>query len=187
MSNRSTSDHDRNAATFGALFGLLVCCVGLLGLAALVIPDILFVLLVLAGIIGLGALQYVVWGWRLDRYRVSEDEEVPTNASASEHCVRGLWRGTIIGPIAGIGLCVLLLFGPVPAGILPVDSSPQPLFFSFACWGVPVGALTGSLIGTLLDLYRHRDRSSIVQSLAIACLWLVFIGFPLLLVVKSQQ
>jgi|GEM_PF-1660627 hypothetical protein len=180
-------DQDRNAATFGALFGLLVCCAGLLSLAALVIPDILFVMLVLAGLIGLGALQYVVWGWRLDRYRVADDEELPSAMAASENCLRGLKRGVVVGPVVGLGLCLLLLYVPVLSGMLPADGTPQPLLFSFVCWGVPVGALTGSLIGTLLDLHRQRDRSSFVQTLAITCLWMVFIGFPLLLIVKSQQ
>ena len=180
-------DQDRNAATFGALFGLLICCAGLLCLAALVIPDILFVMLVLAGLIGLGALQYVVWGWRLDRYRVSDDETIPVARDASRHCLRGLIRGTVIGPLVGLALCLGLLFGPFPNDILSLEGGPLAPLLSFVCWGVPVGALTGSLIGTLLDLHRQRDRSSFVQTLAIACLWVVFIGFPLLLIVKSQQ
>ena len=65
----------RNVATFGALAGLLFVGLGILALAAMVIPDILNVLLVLAAFLVIGVIQYVLWGWKLDRYRITDDEE----------------------------------------------------------------------------------------------------------------
>lgn len=68
----------KNLATLLALVGLVLCGLALLGLAALVIPDILKILLVLAGLIGVGVLQYVTWGWMLDRHRILDDDEKDT-------------------------------------------------------------------------------------------------------------
>ncbi|MBC8288823.1 MAG: hypothetical protein H8E37_00755, partial [Planctomycetes bacterium] len=65
----------KNAATLLALVGMLFSGLALLGLAALVLPDILKIFLVLAGLIGVGVLQYVTWGWMLDRNRIDDDDE----------------------------------------------------------------------------------------------------------------
>jgi len=64
----------RNAAMFLALVGMVLAGLALLGLAALVIPDILNVLLVLAGLLLIGLIQYLSWGWILDRDRIQEDD-----------------------------------------------------------------------------------------------------------------
>lgn len=181
----SNSQHERNAATFAALFGLLVACGALLGLAALVIPDILFVMLVLAGVTGLGALQYVLWGWRLDRFRVADDEESPAPVNTSTSCARGLKWGSIAGPVVGIVTAFGLQFA-MP-GLLPSEVSGAGYFMSIGCWGIPGGALTGSLTGSCLDFVRHRDRASLVLTLALGCLWAMVIGFPLLVAVKVHQ
>ena len=65
----------KNAATLLALVGMLLAGLALLGLAALVIPDILKILLVLAGMIGIGLIQYLTWGWMLERNRIHDDDE----------------------------------------------------------------------------------------------------------------
>ena len=75
MSRDPHEQQKRNVATFGALAGLVFISLGILALAALVIPDILNVLLVLAAFIVIGVIQYVLWGWRLDRYRITDDDE----------------------------------------------------------------------------------------------------------------
>ena len=49
----------------------------LLTLAALVIPDILLIMLVLAGVVMVGFLQYITWGWMLEKYRVHDDDDQP--------------------------------------------------------------------------------------------------------------
>jgi len=65
----------RNQATYAALAGLVFIGLALLSLAALVIPDILLVLVVLAGMVGIGGIQYVTWGWMLDKYRITDDDD----------------------------------------------------------------------------------------------------------------
>lgn len=65
----------KNAATLLALVGMILAGLSLLGLAALVIPDILKILLVLAGMIGIGVIQYLTWGWMLERNRIHDDDE----------------------------------------------------------------------------------------------------------------
>ena len=176
-----TSDHQKNAATLAALVGLMMSGAALLALAALVIPDILLVMLVLAGVLGLGALQYVIWGWRLERYRGADDEELPDPVNTSTHCVRGLKWGSIVGP--AIGVVGAFVLNSLPSGLSPFDSRAQPMAFGFL--GILAGALTGSLAGSCLDVVRHRDRSSTVLTLALGCLWALVIGFPLLIAFKS--
>lgn len=176
-----TSHHQKNAATLAALAGLLVSGGALLALAALVIPDILFIMLVFAGVLGLGALQYVVWGWRLDRFRVDGDEELPDPVNTSTNCVRGLKWGSIVGPVIGVvGAFGINTLAPEWA---PPEVGAQPL--ASGLLGLLAGALTGSLVGSCLDAIHHRDRSSIVLTLALGCLWALVIGFPLLIVFKS--
>ena len=77
MSQDPYDEQRQNAATFGALAGVLLVGLALLGLAALVIPDILLVLLVLAGVIVMGIVQYFTWGWMLEKYRVHDDDDQP--------------------------------------------------------------------------------------------------------------
>ena len=56
---------------------LLLAGLLLLTLAALVIPDILLIMLVLAGVVMVGFLQYITWGWMLEKYRVHDDDDQP--------------------------------------------------------------------------------------------------------------
>ena len=65
----------RNLATAAAMTGLVLASLALLGLMSLVIPDIIWVVAVLAGLMVIGAIQYALWGWRLDRYRIKDDDE----------------------------------------------------------------------------------------------------------------
>ena len=67
----------KNTATYIALAGVLVCGLALLALAALVIPDILLILLVMAGVVAIGIVQYVTWGWMLEKYRIKDDDDQP--------------------------------------------------------------------------------------------------------------
>ncbi len=67
----------KNTATYGALAGVLLCGLALLALAALVIPDILLILVVMAGVVVIGILQYVTWGWMLEKYRIKDDDDQP--------------------------------------------------------------------------------------------------------------
>ena len=73
---RDPSEHQkRNMATAAAMLGLALCGVALLALMSLVIPDIIWVVAVFAGLMLIGAVQYALWGWRLDRYRIPDDDE----------------------------------------------------------------------------------------------------------------
>jgi hypothetical protein len=67
----------KNTATYIALAGVLVCGLALFALAALVIPDILLILLVMAGVMAIGIVQYVTWGWMLEKYRIKDDDDQP--------------------------------------------------------------------------------------------------------------
>jgi hypothetical protein len=49
----------------------------LFALAALVIPDILLILVVMAGVVAIGIVQYVTWGWMLEKYRIKDDDDQP--------------------------------------------------------------------------------------------------------------
>lgn len=75
MSQDPHEQQRRNTATYGALAGVLLGALALLALAALVIPDIVLILFVLAGVVFIGFLQYITWGWMLDKYRVHDDDD----------------------------------------------------------------------------------------------------------------
>ena len=80
MSQDPHEQQRRNTATYGALAGVFLSGLALLGLAALVIPDILLILLillVLAGVVAIGIVQYVTWGWMLEKYRIRDDDDQP--------------------------------------------------------------------------------------------------------------
>lgn len=77
MSHDPHEQQRRNTATYGALAGILFAGLSLLALAALVIPDILLILFVLAGVVAVGFLQYITWGWMLEKYRIHDDDERP--------------------------------------------------------------------------------------------------------------
>ncbi len=64
----------RDVATLVALFGV-IGSVGLVtGLVAMVLGSgFLLVVFLLVGMVGVAALQYVIWGWKLDRDRIQDD------------------------------------------------------------------------------------------------------------------
>lgn len=69
------SDDQRNSATFGALAMLLLVSAGLLGLVAVVLPQVLWLVVI---VIGLGfsvVLHYFVWGrWLSAKLHVEEEQ-----------------------------------------------------------------------------------------------------------------
>ena len=72
------SDDQRNSATFGALAMLVLVSAGLLGLVAIVLPQVLW--LVVVGIcLGLSVvLHYFLWGRWLSAKLHAEDEQQQT-------------------------------------------------------------------------------------------------------------
>ncbi len=76
MSREPSEQQKRNVATFGALAGLLFVGGGLAAIAVMVLPAaIQYVLLTIAVFAAIGTFQYYLWGWKLDRYRISDDDE----------------------------------------------------------------------------------------------------------------
>lgn len=76
------SDHDSpaarnqsNAGTAIALVGLVFMSIALLGLMALVLPQLLGVLLVILIFAVPAAFHYLVWGWWLSQARNAENDE----------------------------------------------------------------------------------------------------------------
>ena len=65
MANRNQS----NAATAIALFGLLLISAAILGLMALVLPELLGVLIVLLIFAVPAVFHYLIWGWWLSQMR----------------------------------------------------------------------------------------------------------------------
>ena len=62
----------RNSGTALALLGILLAMGLLMGLIALVLPQILGLVLVVFGFFFLGVFHYLVWGWWL---KVTPDQE----------------------------------------------------------------------------------------------------------------
>jgi Flp pilus assembly protein TadB len=70
----SPSGSQSNAATAIALLGLLLISALLLGLMALVLPQVLGVLVVILIFAVPAAIHYLVWGWWLSQSRERERE-----------------------------------------------------------------------------------------------------------------
>ena len=70
-----SNDNDSNAGTIIALFAIGLCCAGLIGISALVMPQILGFVVVVAGFVLLGILHYVTWGRWLSKSIQSEPDE----------------------------------------------------------------------------------------------------------------
>jgi hypothetical protein len=70
------SDDQRNSATFAALVMVLLISAGLLGLVAFVLPQVLWIVVI---VIGLGlsvVLHYVTWGrWLTSKLQDEEDSQ----------------------------------------------------------------------------------------------------------------
>jgi hypothetical protein len=65
-----------NAPTILALLGLLAVAAGLLGLIALVLPQVFGFVAVVLGFFAFGAIHYLLWGWWMRPVPV-EDETDP--------------------------------------------------------------------------------------------------------------
>jgi hypothetical protein len=63
-----------NAATFAALFGLLLLAFALIAMVGLVLPQVRGLLLVLFGGLFFFAFHYLVWGWWLPKIMPRDDE-----------------------------------------------------------------------------------------------------------------
>ena len=74
---RPSRSNQSNAGTILALFGLLVIAAGLLGLMALVLPQLLGIVLVVGGLFGMVFFHYVVWGWWLSQMKPDDLPEDP--------------------------------------------------------------------------------------------------------------
>jgi hypothetical protein len=69
-----TKPPQNNAPTILALLGLLAVGAGLLGLTALVLPQIFGLLAVILGFFAFGAIHYLLWGWWLRPVPVEEEK-----------------------------------------------------------------------------------------------------------------
>lgn len=65
----------RNTGTYVALLVLLIVAGLLVGLSAMVLPQIFGLLLVVFGFFFFAAFHYLVWGWWMSRLPPSDDEE----------------------------------------------------------------------------------------------------------------
>ena len=61
--------------TLLALFALIGMALGLIGLTAIVLPQILGFAAVVCGFIAFGLLQYLVWGRWMPRDRIDDDDD----------------------------------------------------------------------------------------------------------------
>ena len=87
MAERPSNDQ-RNTATFAALTMVLLVVIGLVGLVAFVIPDVLLFVLVPVGLGILMVLHYLFWGrWLAATLREQEhaDETFTAPKSESDH------------------------------------------------------------------------------------------------------
>ncbi len=75
MNESRDSGPEHNAATMLALLGLTVLGAGLLLLAALVIPQVLGILLVVGGLFFFCVLHYMVWGRWMSNTPDEDDDE----------------------------------------------------------------------------------------------------------------
>jgi len=77
MNDSEKAKREADQRTFAALLMVFVVSNSLLGVMALVLPQLLGVLLVVGGIGWFAVMHYVLWGWWLSGYlrRVERDEE----------------------------------------------------------------------------------------------------------------
>jgi hypothetical protein len=81
--NSRTTRSQSNAATAIALFGLILMSAALLGLMALVLPELLGVLLVILIFAVPAFFHYLIWGWWLSRALNSPPDNDSTNDSTA--------------------------------------------------------------------------------------------------------
>lgn len=75
MSKLNGSGENRDAATLLALLALLVVAACLLLLAAMVIPRVLGILVVVFGFFLFGLFHYIVWGRWMSKLPVDDEDD----------------------------------------------------------------------------------------------------------------
>ena len=80
-----SSDDQRNTATFAALTMVLLVSGGLLALVALVLPQVLWMVVIVIGLALSVVLQYLVWGrWLLSKLRDEAEHDEPTTKTPDQ-------------------------------------------------------------------------------------------------------
>ncbi len=92
MTDKET-ESARNAATMIALLCLAVASVLLVFLAAMVMPQILGIVLVVGVFFGAVALHYLVWGWWLSSMLKTDETETRSGTSPPNVSDRGSVAG----------------------------------------------------------------------------------------------
>ncbi len=75
MSDDERNKREADQRTLLALAMLVFAALGLLALAALVMPHLLGVILVVGGLLVFGTGHYLVWGWWLPQYLDRRDAD----------------------------------------------------------------------------------------------------------------
>lgn len=79
MSDDDRSRREADQRTLLALALLVFAALGLLALAALVMPHLLGVILVVGGLLVFGVGHYLLWGWWLPQYLNRHDSDQTDN------------------------------------------------------------------------------------------------------------
>ncbi|GDY07290.1 hypothetical protein LBMAG52_07760 [Planctomycetia bacterium] len=80
------SDDQRNSATFAALAMLLLISAGLLALVAFVLPQVLWLVVIVIGLGLIVVLHYMIWGrWLTSRLRDEEEAQQQKPSDESDH------------------------------------------------------------------------------------------------------
>ena len=82
--NSPTTRNQSNAGTAIALGGLFLMSAAMLGLMALVLPQLLGVVLVILIFAVPAAFHYLIWGWWLSQSRQAESEDQETARAENE-------------------------------------------------------------------------------------------------------
>lgn len=75
MSAPRPPERGKNTGTYLALLALLMVAGLLVGLSAMVLPQIFGLLLVVFGFFFFAAFHYLTWGWWMSRVPPAEDED----------------------------------------------------------------------------------------------------------------
>ena len=91
MNDDEKSKSEADQRTYIALVAIIVIAHSLLGVMALVLPQLFGVVLVVGGIGWFAAMHYVVWGWwlggylrRLEEKKESEDRDQESDGGRSD-------------------------------------------------------------------------------------------------------
>ena len=84
MNDRPGSGYDRNLGTLLAVFALVLFAAGLVGLAAMVMPTVLGLVLVIFGFFFFVAFHYILWGWWFRPRPPDDDDDTDESQSGSK-------------------------------------------------------------------------------------------------------